>query len=182
MTKKLSAETGKYSSTGSSASFTKDDLLQILSRQTEAGNALVTAGLVEDWLEKLLLAGGRPLTDNEAKRVLGGPLKYFKPKIDVAYMFGLIEPEVRNDLRTIADIRNAFAHTTRFVYFNSEHIAKLCRQLSSWRSATDNQTRYRDAALDCINAMKARVDRIIYEQALSEEPLAGEADADSNSD
>jgi len=33
--------------------FIKDEMLRILARQTEAGNALVTAGLVEDWLEKL---------------------------------------------------------------------------------------------------------------------------------
>jgi hypothetical protein len=67
--------------------FTKDEMLQILARQTEAGNALVAAGLVEDWLEKLLLAAGRELTNGEAERVFEGmgPLNSFSAKIEIAY-------------------------------------------------------------------------------------------------
>jgi hypothetical protein len=121
----------------SKAPITQADLIGILNRQTEAGSALVVAGLVEDWLEKLLLAAGRELSKDSVKRIFGGPLKYFKPKIEIAYMFNLIDQPVRDDLRLIADIRNAFAHTTRFVYFGSDHIAKHCRDLSGWREATD---------------------------------------------
>ena len=149
---------------------TQADLIGILNRQTEAGNALVVAGLVEDWLAKLLLAAGRELSKELVKRIFGGPLKYFKPKIEIAYMFNLIDQPVRDDLRLIADIRNDFAHTTWFVYFGSDHIAKHCRHLSGWREGTDNQECYRTTALDCINLIKKKMDILIYANALREEP------------
>lgn len=158
------------SASESKSPITQADLVVILNRQTEAGNALVVAGLVEDWLEKLLLAAGRELSKESVKRIFGGPLKYFKPKIEIAYMFQLIDEPVRDDLRVIADIRNAFAHTTRFVYFGSEHIAKYCCHLSGWRDGADNQECYRNTALDCINLIKRKMDTLMYARALLSEP------------
>jgi hypothetical protein len=76
---------------------TQADILRILKQQTDAGNALVVAGLVEDELEKLLMAAGRSLEDSEANRIFGrmGPLSNFAAKIEIAYMFELIEKPVR---------------------------------------------------------------------------------------
>lgn len=152
--------------------FTKDEMLGILARQTEAGNALVTAGLVEDSLEKLLLAAGRQLTNGEAARMFGpmGPLGSFSAKIEMAYMFELVNKSVRDDLRVIKSIRNNFAHTTRFVNFGADHIVKDCRRLSNWKQDANNHTCYQDAAFDCIKAIKAKLDTLMYENALGEEP------------
>jgi hypothetical protein len=106
--------------------FTKDQMLQILTRQTEAGNALVAAGLVEDWLEKLLLTAGRELTNDNAGRIFGpmGSLGTFSAKIEIAYSFGLIEEHVRDDLRLIKSIRNNFAYPAR-----SSTISRFNRRL-----------------------------------------------------
>jgi hypothetical protein len=77
--------------------------MQIPSRQTEAGAALVTSGLIEDWLEKLLLTAGRPLSNKTAKGIFAalGPLSSFSAKIEIAYTFELIDKAVRDDLRII---------------------------------------------------------------------------------
>jgi len=81
--------------------FTKDEMLAIVAGQAEAGNALVVAGLVEDSLEKLLLAAGRELSNTEAERVFAGmgPLASFSAKIEIAYLFDLLDKAVRDDLR-----------------------------------------------------------------------------------
>ncbi|MCA1399359.1 hypothetical protein [Bradyrhizobium sp. BRP56] len=156
-------------------SFTKDQMLEILARQTEAGSALVTAGLVEDWLEKLLLAAGRELSNKDAERIFQGmgALSSFSAKIEITYLFHLIEKAVRNDLRVIKSIRNNFAHTTRFVNFGTEHIATDCRRLSTWNQGASNQQCYQDAAFDCIKAIKSKLDALMYANALKEEPTVG---------
>src|ERR1700730_8813835 len=90
------------------------DHMHMLSKQGDAGNALVVAGIVEDWLEKLLLAHGRPLSNTVAAKIFegSGALNTFSAKIDVAYLIELIDEEVYGELRAIKDIRNRFAHTT----------------------------------------------------------------------
>jgi hypothetical protein len=45
--------------------FSQGDLVRILNRQMEAGNALVIAGPVEYWLEKFLLAAGRLVEERD---------------------------------------------------------------------------------------------------------------------
>jgi hypothetical protein len=162
--------------------FIKDEMLRILARQTEAGNALVTAGLVEDWLEKLLLAAGRELTNDEATRIFGpmGPLGTFSAKIEIAYMFDLIEKQVRDDLRLIKGIRNNFAHTTRFVSFGSDHIAKDCQKLSNWTEGANNEECYRDKAFECVNLIKAKMDELIFAKALRDEPVVALDDEDED--
>jgi hypothetical protein len=44
-------------------------------------------------------------------------------------MFELIDKAVRDDLRIIKTIRNRFAHTTHFVYFEA---SKLLRSVGSF--------------------------------------------------
>lgn len=157
---------------------TQADILRILERQADAGNALVVAGLVDDCLQQLLLLAGRELSDKVAGNIFNGPLKYLKPKIEIAYMFELIDDPVRNDLRAIADIRNAFAHTSKHLDFGSAHIVQLCRQLSRWQRGADHQECYRNTALDCVNIMKRTMDRFLYAKALREPPPVGLAGSD----
>jgi hypothetical protein len=152
------------------APLTQGDLLRILSRQTEAGNALVVAGLVEDELEKLLLAAGRQLSNKTAKGLFGGmgPLSSFSAKIEIAYLFELIDKPVRDDLRVIKSIRNAFAHTTRFLHFDSPRIAKETCKMSTWKDDIEGQDCYRERALECINLIKQKLEALLWAKALSE--------------
>jgi hypothetical protein len=148
-----------------------DHLLAAL-KQTEVGNALIIAGTVDDWLQKLLLTAGRELSNAEAKSVFTGmgPLASFSGKIEIAYLFSLIDTSDRNDLHLIRRIRNNFAHTTRFVTFNSEHIIKDVQKLSNWKEGMNAQTCYVERAFDCVTNMKAKMDSLLLAQALRTEP------------
>jgi hypothetical protein len=169
---------GTNHAAGVGAGISQADVLEILNRQTDAGNALVLAGLVEDWLEKVLLAKGRSLENSDAKKIfgIGGPLSTFAAKIDISFMFEIIDEKTRADLVVLKSIRNAFAHTTRYVFFDSEHIAAKCRKLSNWTEGIDNQTCYREKARECVNVIKQQMERFIYANALMEPPSIVESD------
>jgi DNA-binding MltR family transcriptional regulator len=128
----------------------------------------------------LLLTAGRPLSNKTAKRIFAGmgPLSSFSAKIEVAYMFEFIDKATCEDLRIIKDIRNAFAHTTRFVYFGSEHIVEKVRALTNWKAGVDSQECYRHRALECINRIKEEMDTLMYAKALKDEPLVAFDDVD----
>lgn len=148
----------------------QEDLIKLLNQQTESGHALVIAGIIEDELQKLLLSSMRELSSNLAERLFDGygPLSTFAGKIDVAFALDLIDESVHRDLRVIKDIRNRFAHTTQFAFFNSPEISKLCEKLSNFRAKGDNGIVYRTRALECINTIKAAIDRKIFEHAMKD--------------
>jgi hypothetical protein len=157
-----------------------EGLMGFLREHAEAGNALVTAGLVEDWLEKLLLAAGRSLEDGDVDRIFGrmGPLNNFASKIEIAYMFDLIDKSTRDDLRRIKNIRNAFAHTTRYVFFETRQIADQCQKLSNWKPGMRAEDCYREKAIECVNAINAQMNRLMFAKALREEPIVKIDDSD----
>jgi len=72
---------------------TSAEYINLLSQHAEAGNALVAAGLVEDGLEKLLLHAVIPLSNTLAAKIFDGlgPLSQFSAKIEVAYIFRLVD-------------------------------------------------------------------------------------------
>ncbi|MDH2343237.1 hypothetical protein [Bradyrhizobium sp. SSUT77] len=160
------------------APLTQEDLLRILHRQSQAGSVLVTAGLIEDELEKLLLSAGRPLENRTAKDIFGamGPLHGFSAKIEIAFMFELIDQSARDDLQVIKSIRNKFAHTTRYVFFESHHIDHECRKLSNWRSELGNEEVFRRRAIGCVNLIRQKIDALMFAKALQEEPSITEDD------
>ena len=133
----------------------------------------MTPGLVEDEFEKLLLTAGRELADKHAKEISGamGPLHGFSAKIEIAYMFEVIDKSVRDDLQIIKSIRNKFAHTTRFVFFESPHIDRDSRRLSNWNEVASNEEIFRARAIECINAIKSKINELMYMKALKE-PLS----------
>ncbi|MET4295449.1 hypothetical protein ABIB06_005968 [Bradyrhizobium sp. LB8.2] len=155
-----------------------DDLIRILHRGSQAGNALVIAGLVEDELEKLLLTAGRSLSNKQAQEIFGGmgPLHSLSAKIEIAYMFELIDQSTRDDLQVIKSIRNKFAHTTRYVFFDSPHVDQDCRRLSNWRDGLANEEAFRRCALAKINTIKLKTSQILFAKALKEPPSVIEDD------
>ena len=151
---------------------TASDLLDLWRQQSQAGHVLVTAGLIEDEIEKLLLMAGRSLENRQAKAIfgIGGPLNGLSAKIQIAFLFELIDQPNRNDLDIIRRIRNAFAHTTHFVYFHSEAVDLLCEKFSKWTDNADNETLFRDTAIACVNAIRQKANVLLYAKALREAP------------
>jgi DNA-binding MltR family transcriptional regulator len=58
-----------------------------------------------------------------------GALGAFSAKIDLAYMLGIINPDVHQDLHTIRRIPNRFAHHLNITDFSSQGIADMCASL-----------------------------------------------------
>jgi hypothetical protein len=150
------------------------DISRILAQRADAGDALVMSGLIEDELEKLLLTAGRPLSNRTAKIIFEsmGPLSSFSAKIEIAFMFELIDETVRDDLRIIKGVRNAFAHTARPVHFNSPLIAKQCWKLSNWKENSENRDCFLERARECVNVMKTKQSSILWIRTLEGQPAA----------
>ncbi len=147
---------------------TRAEYINLLSKHAEAGNALVAAGLVEDGLERLLLQAARPLSNTRAAKIFDGlgPLSRFSAKIEVAYIFRLLDEATYKDLLAIKDIRNRFAHTSRFVNFSSEEIKTACQRLSGWHKDADNQNLYWEKTKACIDKMNEKIKTLMYANAL----------------
>lgn len=67
-----------------------------LSKSTEAGVALVTIAIIDEWLQKLLLTAMRDdLSNGVAKRLFGsyGPFYELASKADMAFALNLIDDE-----------------------------------------------------------------------------------------
>jgi DNA-binding MltR family transcriptional regulator len=149
----------------------QEDMIKLLAQQTEAGNALVIAGLVDDELQKLLLSAMRSMSNKMAERLFDGygPLRDFAAKIDVAFAFKLIDEKTHTDLRVIKDVRNKFAHAIRFTFFTSPEIIKLCEKLTNYRKNGDCQIYFRTRAVECINLIKASADKQILAAAFHDD-------------
>jgi DNA-binding MltR family transcriptional regulator len=137
----------------------------------DAGNALVVVGKIEDTLEKLLLTKGRPLSNALAKRIFRrGALSSLSDKIEIAYLFELIDETQFQDLLILKDVRNIFAHTSSFIRFGDLMILEKCKQLSTWHAASDARGCFYERSLDCIDILHAKIDALMFEQALTTEP------------
>jgi DNA-binding MltR family transcriptional regulator len=145
------------------------DFVEVLQRTAQAAHVLVTAGLIEDELEKLLKLAGRKLDKDTTGRVFKfrGPLGDFSGKIDIAYMFKLIEEPFWRDLHVIRQIRNSFAHTTQHLDFDANRIATNCRRLSNWRKG-ENQACFFEKAAECANAIRHKSSTLMMAKALEE--------------
>jgi hypothetical protein len=151
---------------------TSAEYINMLSQHAEAGNALVAAGLVEDGLEKLLLHAVIPLSNTSAAKIFDGlgPLSQFSAKIEVAYIFRLVDEATYKDLLAIKEIRNRFAHTSRFVNFKSEEIKAACQRLSGWHKDADNQKLYWEKTKECVDRMNEKINTLLYANTLKNEP------------
>jgi hypothetical protein len=66
------------------------------------------------------------------KRLLdppGGPISTFSARSDLAYCLGLIPVGLRQNLKTIGDIRNSFAHDYLSLTLDADGIAELVNSL-----------------------------------------------------
>jgi hypothetical protein len=137
----------------------------------DAGNVLVAVGKIEDALEKLLIAKGRPLSNTLAKRIFRrGALSSLSDKIEVAYLIELIDETLFQDLLILKDVRNGFAHTSRFIRFGDPMIGDKCKRLSNWPRSTDAGTCFYERSLECMDILQVKLDNLLLIQALTAEP------------
>ncbi|WP_375780840.1 hypothetical protein ACE103_20075 [Bradyrhizobium sp. ma5] len=137
---------------------TPDETIQYLGEHLDGAFALMMAGGLEANLEDMLTAVCRPLSNTMRAKIFDGygPLSQFSAKIDIAYIFELIDKTTYDDLRAIKDIRNKFAHTTSYVLFSNEHIDRECQKLSGWKKDHDNRLLFENRCIACNDVVTAR--------------------------
>jgi DNA-binding MltR family transcriptional regulator len=121
-------------------------VIRELRTKSQAGTVLVSAAVIDDSLQKLLLTKMRTLSNNKAIRIFKGPLRSFTAKIDVAYAFELIDDELYDDLTIIRDIRNEFAHSVTETDFDRREIVELIQKFKG-----------RDASVDAFSFFQQRI-------------------------
>jgi hypothetical protein len=97
--------------------------------------ALSAAAYIDHALQVAITVHLKPgLSESESKAVFDGarfgPLGSLSAKTTVAQALGIIDQKQREDLDTIRNIRNAFAHTMGHIQFSDDPIPELCRTLN----------------------------------------------------
>jgi DNA-binding MltR family transcriptional regulator len=143
-----------------------------LAQNTDAGHALVTCAIINNWLEKLLITKMNPISNAVAKRIFGnyGALYELAPKADVAFAFGLIAQDILADLRILKDIRNDFAHTEHLIHFDSSEISAHCRKFNGWKKDAMNRKLFAATAQRVITVLKMKTDALLLLSALTGDP------------
>jgi hypothetical protein len=98
--------------------------------QTDRAVAIIGAAYVDLVLRTAITA--KLLPDDKLMEELfenRGPLQEFGSRIQVAFAFRVCGAAAHHDLRTIKDIRNAFAHSAEAMDFDHQDITRLCETL-----------------------------------------------------
>ena len=104
---------------------------ELVHEPSDRGAAVLGASLLDGALEAALLTKCRKLTESEQKDMFGpdAPLGSFSAKIRAGYALRLFGPLTRTELDAIREVRNAFAHTRRRIYFTTPEVAAVCKRI-----------------------------------------------------
>ncbi len=101
-----------------------------ISKQTDRGAALIATAYLEERLTdaiKARLVQDLTLENNLFKG--SGPLASLSAKINMGFLLGIYEQDIRRFLHTVKDIRNAFAHRPEPMNFKTQKIRDLCSNI-----------------------------------------------------
>ncbi len=137
---------------------TPEDTIHYLTVHMDGAFALMMAGGLEANLQDMLVATCRPLSNTMQAKIFDGygPLSHFSAKIDIAYIFELIDETTYDDLRAIKGVRNKFAHTTGYVLFNNERVDRECQRLTGWKKGNDNRLLFEARCIACNEVIMAQ--------------------------
>lgn len=100
--------------------------------------ALSAAATAEAFLQIVLMCYFAR-DDGVADRILARSLSGLKSRVDLAYCLGLIDADLARDLRSLASIRNAFAHNITILLFDDERVLSHLRNLGASAPKSDYQ-------------------------------------------
>ena len=112
-------------------------LVRLYHKETPRAAAILAGSYVEYFLGKYLKSFMRKNVDEKKLFEGFGPFSTFAQRISTAYAFNLIAKQEKDDLNTIKEIRNYFAHHPRKMTFRNKEIKKLCDKLSLAKSVYD---------------------------------------------
>jgi hypothetical protein len=152
-------------------------LVPNLAKESDRGAAILAASFVENYLGSFLKSKTR--NDRVTKNLFGtvGALSSFSQRIDVAYAFRFIEKHLYDDLTTIREVRNHFAHHPFDASFDDEKVQKLVGGMSMFRHfgygpKNDARLRYRIPYLESCG-MSCGALQVAMDDAASERSLDG---------
>ena len=98
---------------------------EMSSCKSDRAKAILGTALIEDQLKKLLI-------DSSVK--YGGFKKFIGRQqtsnlVVLSYANGLINKEMKNDIKCIIKIRNKFAHSSEYLHFSNEDILELINDI-----------------------------------------------------
>jgi hypothetical protein len=144
-----------------------EDIIAELSKNSEAGVALVTVAVIDEWLLNLLLAAMRPLSNKVLERIFGAGRALYDvaPKADMAYAFSLIDEETLKKLRALKEVRDLFAHTRDSIHFRSPDVVQACQALPGFKKDADALTLFGAVAVEVVKAIDAKTQQLIFDYA-----------------
>jgi hypothetical protein len=107
-------------------------LLELNREKNARATAITLGALLEAKLESAIYTKLIPnIPKSSREKIFGvqGILATFSARIEMAFVLGLIGPEIRKDLDHIREIRNAFAHAKGIISFDTPEIATKCDKI-----------------------------------------------------
>jgi len=95
--------------------------------QADRTTVIVGAAWLDAWLE--LAISQRLVRGSEELFIGNGPLRDMSSRIQMLHPLGACTDFIRDELNTIREIRNAFAHTVSFITFETPEVATVCERL-----------------------------------------------------
>jgi hypothetical protein len=135
----------------------------------DLGYAILTATIVEEELEKLLLTYLK-LDEEGVANWFGDYRMYssFASKVRGAYLhYALIDGATRDDLLVIKDIRNAFAHTRERLDFKAPQIKELAERFGGHTKDVDVRQLFDERVSRVVTAIQTKMDQIIFDEAMA---------------
>ncbi len=105
-----------------------------LNEQPDLACVIAGAAFLDAGLESILRAHFRSHRIGNNLLRPDGPLGSFAARADLAYCLGLASKDHYEDLRRIAEIRNAFAHNHLQLTFGDARVQEMCSNLREWRT------------------------------------------------
>jgi hypothetical protein len=108
------------------------DLQSELMGASDRSIVITLGAFLDGAIEFLIAQNTRPQsTQPEFEDAFGinGPLGSFSARIEVAYLFRLIDESVRGQLNVIRELRNACAHSKRPISFATLELANVCKRV-----------------------------------------------------
>jgi DNA-binding MltR family transcriptional regulator len=138
--------------------------------QEDTSTAVVSVSIVQDWLAAVIKGRMRSLSSKLEERLFSGhgPLSTFSGMIDLGYAFELFDTKIYNDLRALKDIRNAFAHSTDALHFDSPELTKHFQKLTGWDKNSSPGTLFSDRIHAVVDALKPQTEINLMVQAIKD--------------
>jgi len=117
-----------------------DEFFHEFAGESDRAAAVLSAAYLDELLKNLIanfLVDDKKAVEKllDSKKAPHAPLSTFSARITAAYCLGLIDEVQYNDLNTIRQIRNHFAHSLHGLNFNSVTIVKEVNKLKTHRLA-----------------------------------------------